>query len=302
MSNQNESSQESSFYNLNELFNAYGLLFKKFMLYKFEEGLIQKAMGDFIDNSNYLTITALAKRELTTVVIERNNLSHPIINLKASELHFFLSIMSKVDTLLKESKANGKGGLEHFKELDSSLAEFNGWFNKTFNPAAISNKTYSYTLKQISNFRKLSNQKQNDNSETEKILTTNPIQEELKTKKQELKDSLSKYGFYNLDKIKALNKDGQNDLIDLLIENKLPYCIAMLNYLRFLPYLEENHASTKKGAQIIISNCLKSDSDGRAVRGNYDSLVKPNDRYTAYLHKQTVINNYQELIKGVPLV
>ncbi|MEB0260504.1 hypothetical protein QN352_02380 [Mucilaginibacter sp. 10I4] len=117
----------------------------------------------------------------------------------------------------------------------------------------------------------------------------------LPSKTELLKIEFKQYGFLNLEKVKVLSPDRVDELIGKISESDLPYKIAMMDYLGFMNYLLKAHFSTFKKLELKISNWFKSDTDGRAVRGNRLALVKPCKRYTAHLHKQSVERDYQEL-------
>lgn len=123
--------------------------------------------------------------------------------------------------------------------------------------------------------------------------------EKLKSKAQILNEILYKYGFFELEKLKQLSEKNQKILIQLISDSKLPYVIAMLDYLDYFTYLGKNHFTTKYRLYIEVSKWFNSDKDGRAVKGNINSLLKNSTenktRYTAFKHKEKVIRDYEEL-------
>lgn len=110
-----------------------------------------------------------------------------------------------------------------------------------------------------------------------------------------LLNALNNYGFYKLDKVIKLSTEGQNDLTNMLLNNKLPYCIAMFEYLGFLRHLEKNYFPEKYKLYKEIALWFNSDKDGRTVKGNISSLVRPTERYTAYIHVKDAQNDYHSL-------
>src|SRR5690554_3650792 len=68
-------------------------------------------------------------------------------------------------------------------------------------------------------------------------LPPNPI----KTKADILKEQLSQYGFFELEKVKTLSEQSKVSIIEKIAESGLPYAIAMFDYLQFIPYLEKKH-------------------------------------------------------------
>lgn len=129
-----------------------------------------------------------------------------------------------------------------------------------------------------------------------KALPPHPI----KTKADVLKEQLSQYGFFELEKVKTLSEQSKVSIIEKIAESGLPYAIAMFDYLQFIPYLEKKHFDSKYKLNREVSKWFDSDKEGRAVKGNISSLLKNTtenkDRYTAYKHKENVIKDY-ELLK-----
>lgn len=129
-----------------------------------------------------------------------------------------------------------------------------------------------------------------------KALPPQPI----KTKADILKEQLSQYGFFELEKVKTLSEQSKVSIIEKIAESGLPYAIAMFDYLQFIPYLEKKHFDSKYKLNREVSKWFNSDKEGRAVKGNISSLLKNTtenkDRYTAYKHKENVIKDY-ELLK-----
>lgn len=121
-----------------------------------------------------------------------------------------------------------------------------------------------------------------------------------KTKADILKEKLSQYGFFELEKVKTLSEQSRVSIIEKIAESGLPYAIAMFDYLQFIPYLEKKHFDSKYKLNREVSKWFDSDKEGRAVKGNISSLLKNTtenkDRYTAYKHKENVIKDY-ELLK-----
>ena len=121
----------------------------------------------------------------------------------------------------------------------------------------------------------------------------------IRTKAEILKEKLSEYGFFELEKIKLLAEQNQNIIVDKISSKGLPYAIAMFDFLEFIQYLEKNHFDTKYKLNIEVSKWFDKDKEGRAVKGNISSLLKNTtenkNRYTAYKHKETVVNDYKEL-------
>lgn len=129
-----------------------------------------------------------------------------------------------------------------------------------------------------------------------KALPPQPI----KTKADILKEQLSQYGFFELEKVKTLSEQSKVSIIEKIAESGLPYAIAMFDYLQFIRHLEKKHFDSKYKLNREVSKWFDSDKEGRAVKGNISSLLKNTtenkDRYTAYKHKENIIKDY-ELLK-----
>jgi len=117
----------------------------------------------------------------------------------------------------------------------------------------------------------------------------------LKSNTEVLTESLTEYGFYELDKVKVLSLAGKKKLMSDLAAQSLPYQIAMLDYLGFLEYLQTHHAKTKGELQKILSKVLLVNT--RSVKGNiYVLSPKSNENrtaYTAHLHTEQVKKDYK---------
>jgi hypothetical protein len=126
------------------------------------------------------------------------------------------------------------------------------------------------------------------------LLDHRPLPEEIKTSK--LKAVLFDYGFYNLDLIMVLTAESIEGIAGLLAKNKLPYQIAMFDFLGFISYLEKERFKSKHDMYKEISKWLDSSKDGRSVKGNINSLLsfttENKDRYTAYKHTEEVKTDY----------
>jgi hypothetical protein len=122
----------------------------------------------------------------------------------------------------------------------------------------------------------------------------------VKPKSEFLKEQLNKYGFFELEKVKTLTEQNQILLIKNISEKKLPYAIAMFDYLKFIAYLDSEHFNSAFKRNLEISKWFEGDADGRSVRGNINSLLsytnEDKKKYTAHLHKENVEKDY-ELLK-----
>lgn len=119
------------------------------------------------------------------------------------------------------------------------------------------------------------------------------------TKTDKLRTILSKYGFFDLPKVKQLSEPNKQSLIELISTNGLPYSIAMFDFLDFLKHIENEYFKTKYKLNKEVAKWFNSDKDGRAVKGNISSLsdysTENKSKYTAHTHKETVKTDYQKL-------
>lgn len=143
-----------------------------------------------------------------------------------------------------------------------------------------------------------------------------------KTKSVILYNNLEKYGFFTLPKLEILTTEQQTKLIELISINKMPYIIAMFDYLNFIDWLYKKYCKTLKERNIKIASWFDTDKDGTAVRRSINSLnptkkkpiqrnkaythnehvtnkPKENERYAAYKHIENVEIDYEKIKKGV---
>jgi hypothetical protein len=117
----------------------------------------------------------------------------------------------------------------------------------------------------------------------------------IETKFDILKNKLIENGFFELEKVKILSDESRQKLISLISENKMPYGIAMFEFLGFLEYLDSEHG-TKYKADHILSKLYNNEAkDGTTAKHLRRSLVKPLPRYKACEYKEKVIIDYQKI-------
>lgn len=119
--------------------------------------------------------------------------------------------------------------------------------------------------------------------------------EQTETKTDILKANLTKYGFFELLKVKALSEPNKQKLIELISNNQMPYGIAMFEYLGYCEYLDREQG-TKYKADIILSRLYNPKAkDGTSSKHYRRSLINPTPRYKAAEYKETVITDYLTL-------
>jgi hypothetical protein len=127
----------------------------------------------------------------------------------------------------------------------------------------------------------------------------NLLNQQLETDTDKLKVHLVKYGFFELPYVLKLSEPNKQSLIELIRSNKLPYTIAMFDFLGFFKHLETNYFPTKSKLNAEVSKWFNKDKDGRTIKGLINSLSdyssEDKERYTSHLHKENVKNDYEKL-------
>lgn len=117
------------------------------------------------------------------------------------------------------------------------------------------------------------------------------------TRKDVLRAALADNHFFELETVKVLKTEKEDELLSLLVSNGLPYKIAMLDKLGFMKYLYNEYGMPKYKINVMLAGIFNCRD--RAVKGNIsvlDSTSQENrDRYTAHLYKKTVSTDYQKL-------
>ncbi len=119
----------------------------------------------------------------------------------------------------------------------------------------------------------------------------------IETRLDTLTEQLRQHGFFKIPKMKVLTSVNQQKLVELLLCNNLPYCIAMLDFLGYVNFLDKNYFKIIKSRNIELANWFESNE--RAVRGNVNILADYSDenssRYTANKHKEKVEKDYNDI-------
>lgn len=121
--------------------------------------------------------------------------------------------------------------------------------------------------------------------------------QQAKAKTDNLKSELSKFGFFELPKVKQLSELNKQTLFELICANGLPYSIAMFEHLAFIKYLKSEHFTTNNKLFKAVGNWFGVTE--RTIKGNIyvlnETTAENKKRYTADQHKQTVKNDYDKL-------
>jgi len=121
----------------------------------------------------------------------------------------------------------------------------------------------------------------------------------LTTKYQSFVNTVSLYQFMALPKLVALNAQGQNELIYLIINKDVPYSVAMLVHLGFLVKLKQDYSLNNEKIYTHLSKALNSNT--RTIKGNCLVLLNPDTnedkyKYPAENHKKETQNDYSIIL------
>lgn len=122
---------------------------------------------------------------------------------------------------------------------------------------------------------------------------------DVNSKLSTLRDQLTQYNFFELPKVSSLIDVER--LLTLLANAKVPYIVAMLDYLGFIDHLLKAFTLGQTGkANKIISDIFGSNIE--TVKRNRYSLIKTSkidrERYTAHAYMDTVKTDYLTLSKN----
>jgi hypothetical protein len=113
-------------------------------------------------------------------------------------------------------------------------------------------------------------------------------------------DEVEFYRFDQLPKISTLSSVPQNRLIRKIIENPLPYSIAMLSYLGYLDSLHKSYALSKVNIYLHIAKAFHTDV--RTVKGNCLVLnpysKEDRGKYQADRYLGKVEKDYQAILES----
>jgi|GEM_PF-5582145 len=120
------------------------------------------------------------------------------------------------------------------------------------------------------------------------LLNNDPKVDKIKDKSEILKKALGKYGFFDLLEKKGIDAD---KTVNLMINNDIPYMIAMLNHLGFDNLILKEYASNVKSKMHKILAEILGTTE-RRTKGNINVLhpFSKEDRatYTAHLYSEMI--------------
>ena len=108
-------------------------------------------------------------------------------------------------------------------------------------------------------------------------------------------NELGNNGFFDLPMVNSLSASNKEKLVSLISSNKMPYGIAMFNFLGFCEYLDGKIGTKYKSNHFLSKLYNGNAKDGTKARHERNSLIKKNSRHTSYLHIETVKKHYQQL-------
>ena len=145
-----------------------------------------------------------------------------------------------------------------------------------------------------------------DISSTNDYKNSNNINlENVSSNSNDLKAIFTDHNFFELPLVNDLTLNGREMLFQFIYGNKLPYRIAMIDYLGFIDHLSKKYFNSNKSKlNIALSKWFGSDKEGRSVKGNINVLtnsntLEPMDRYTSHLHVEKVKKDYKSIKLGV---
>jgi hypothetical protein len=111
------------------------------------------------------------------------------------------------------------------------------------------------------------------------------------------KSILLEYGFYELGKVKTLSVNGQNQLLELILSNDLPYKIAMFDHLGFLVFLNKE-LKTKENTYALLSKWFNITE--RTIKGNCLVLnANSTDNREVYKADEYILTVKEDFLKIV---
>jgi len=138
---------------------------------------------------------------------------------------------------------------------------------------------------------------------TQKTIDVDFTTQVLSTKYQSFIDTVALYQFLALPKIVALNNEGQNELVYAIINNDVPYSVAMLFHLGYIENLKKNYSLSKE--QSYSHLVLALNSNNRTIKGNCLVIQNPNSKEDKYKYPaenfiEEVQKNYNSILLKYP--
>lgn len=116
-------------------------------------------------------------------------------------------------------------------------------------------------------------------------------------KRLRLRNELKLNGFDELDLVKCLSIGSYDTLMDFICSNKVPYKIAMLDYLGFIRHFTKKYGLGKKELCEKLGRMLLTSS--RTIQGNinvlYSSTGENKKLFTSHSYINTVKEDYQKV-------
>lgn len=122
-------------------------------------------------------------------------------------------------------------------------------------------------------------QKDNSNNKSdnsEEYEDTSPI-----TQYDIFVEAVSNYRFFELEKVKSLNKSKQNKLIRLIVEKPAAYSVVMLHYIGYFDELKRVYRLSKEQSFEHVGKAINASK--RIVKGNFN-VLNPNSKEDAFTY------------------
>lgn len=105
--------------------------------------------------------------------------------------------------------------------------------------------------------------------------------------------------FFELNSVRELTFEKQEQLITLLSAKKTPYQVALLDHLGLFDFLEKTVFPKSRIFQIVASTLEVS---ARSLKGNYyvlnENSTENRERYSSYLHKGKVKKDLEKIFRN----
>jgi hypothetical protein len=113
------------------------------------------------------------------------------------------------------------------------------------------------------------------------------------------RDVLHEVHFFDLNSVRELTFEKQEQLITLMFAKKTPYQVALLDHLGLFDFLEKTVSPKSRIFEIVASTLEVS---ARSLKGNYyvlnENSTENRERYSSYLHKGKVKKDLEKIFRN----
>lgn len=112
-------------------------------------------------------------------------------------------------------------------------------------------------------------------------------------------NTVKDFGFFELPKVKSLKDNEKRKLLKMMLSNRIPYYIAMIDFLGYFTHLRQEYGMSKTKIFRHLSVAFNNESEN-SIKANYYALQKEStvdrNKYTSYKHTEDVKNYYDLLL------